>query len=106
MSSNDVSVALNAIVDELAMLPEMFCSANDCDCRPETAVVSASKIPMTNLHSNGGGRATTHQAPPQDRQRPATPSQTPCQCQSRGKTTTSHATSSRQPVPSRQDAPP
>src|SRR5579864_7862891 len=29
------------------MLPEMFCSANDCACRPDTAVVNASKIPMT-----------------------------------------------------------
>jgi hypothetical protein len=25
----------------------MFCSANDCACRPDTAVVNASKIPMT-----------------------------------------------------------
>src|SRR5580692_7432336 len=34
------------------MLPEMFCSANDCACRPDTAVVNASKIPMTlPLHS-------------------------------------------------------
>src|ERR1700720_2946420 len=34
------------------MLPEMFCSANACACRPDTAVVNASKIPMTlPLHS-------------------------------------------------------
>src|ERR1700731_1716825 len=35
------------MVWEFAMLPEMFCSANDCACRPDTAVVNASKIPMT-----------------------------------------------------------
>src|ERR1700730_18401637 len=29
------------------MLPEMFCSANACACRPDTAVVNTSKIPMT-----------------------------------------------------------
>src|ERR1700733_7720592 len=29
------------------MLPEIFCSANECACRPDTAVVNASKIPMT-----------------------------------------------------------
>ena len=29
------------------MLPEMFWSANDCACRPETDVLSASKIPIT-----------------------------------------------------------
>jgi predicted membrane-bound spermidine synthase len=34
----------------LAMLPEMFCRANDCACKPPTAVVSASNKPMTNLH--------------------------------------------------------
>src|SRR5262249_35712399 len=46
-SSNCVLMRLNAVVCELAMLPEMFCSANDCALRPETAVVRASKIPMT-----------------------------------------------------------
>src|SRR5580704_1551043 len=35
------------MVWEFAILPEMFCSANDCACRPDTAVVNASKIPMT-----------------------------------------------------------
>src|SRR3984885_2159933 len=35
------------MVWEFAMLPEMFWSANDCACRPDTAVVNASKIPMT-----------------------------------------------------------
>src|ERR1700675_3808195 len=35
------------MVWEFAMLPEMFCKANDCACRPDTAVVNASKIPMT-----------------------------------------------------------
>src|SRR5262252_565813 len=29
------------------MLPEMFCSAKDCACRPPTEVFSASKIPIT-----------------------------------------------------------
>src|ERR1700685_1576188 len=42
-----VSVSLYPVVCELAMLPEMFCNANDCACRPATAVVNASKIPMT-----------------------------------------------------------
>src|SRR5262249_5153036 len=46
-SSNCVSVRLNAVVWELAMFPEMFCSAKDCACSPGTAVVSASKIPIT-----------------------------------------------------------
>jgi hypothetical protein len=31
------------------MLPEMFCSANDCACRPATALFNASKIPMSCL---------------------------------------------------------
>src|SRR6516225_1408576 len=31
------------------MLPDMFCSADDCACRPDTAVFNASKIPMTYL---------------------------------------------------------
>src|SRR5579862_2574813 len=44
-----VSISLYPVVCELAMLPEIFCSANDCACRPATAVVNASKIPMTDL---------------------------------------------------------
>ena len=51
--------ALVTVVCELAMLPEIFCSANDCALRPETAVVRASKIPMTVLHSDRSGRRTT-----------------------------------------------
>src|SRR5215475_4262939 len=47
MFSNWVLMRLYAVVCELAMLPEMFCSAYDCAPRPETAVVRASKIPMT-----------------------------------------------------------
>src|ERR1700733_3903857 len=35
------------MVEAFAMLPDMFCNAKDCDCRPLTAVVSASKIPIT-----------------------------------------------------------
>src|SRR4051812_43295940 len=46
-SAKLVSVRLNAVVCELAMLPEMFCSACDCARMPETAVVRASKIPIT-----------------------------------------------------------
>src|ERR1700733_7381274 len=41
------------------MLPEMFCSANDCDCRPATAVVNASKIPMTCLHNTTAAHSRT-----------------------------------------------
>src|SRR5665213_261505 len=37
------------------MLPEMFCNANDSDCRPPTAVVSASKIPITLSPFDPGG---------------------------------------------------
>src|SRR5262245_8301407 len=57
-SSNCVLMRLNAVVCEFAMFPEMFCSAYDCALRPETAVVRASKIPMTVLHSGPGGRRT------------------------------------------------
>src|SRR5215471_7394137 len=49
-----VLVSLNPVVCELAMLPEMFCSANDCACSPVTAVVSASKIPIPLLHKGRG----------------------------------------------------
>src|SRR5882762_3580399 len=42
-----VSMRLNAVVCELAMLPEMFSSAYDSARRPPTAVVRAPKIPMT-----------------------------------------------------------
>src|ERR1700733_3143821 len=46
-ASKLVSVSLYPVVCEFAMFPEMFCSANDCACKPPTAVVRASKIPMT-----------------------------------------------------------
>src|SRR5579872_7580533 len=46
-SAKLVFFSLYPVVCELAMLPEIFCSANDCACRPETAVVNASKIPMS-----------------------------------------------------------
>src|SRR5712691_6952002 len=55
-SSKLVSVRLNAVVCELAIFPEMFCSANDCDCSPVTAVVKASKIPILVSHPGGGRR--------------------------------------------------
>src|SRR3954471_3254672 len=42
-----VSMRLNAVVCELAMLPEMFSSAYDSARKPPTAVVRAPKIPMT-----------------------------------------------------------
>src|SRR5713101_3963153 len=54
-----VSVRLKAVVCELAMLPEMFCNANDCACRPVTAVVNASKTPIPILHP-GRGRRSPH----------------------------------------------
>ena len=46
-SSKLVSMRLNAVVCELAMLPDTFSSANDCARMPVTAVVRAPKIPMT-----------------------------------------------------------
>src|SRR5262245_47383238 len=49
-SAKLVSVRLNAVVCEFAMLPEIFCSAKDCACRPVTAVVNASKTPIPILH--------------------------------------------------------
>lgn len=45
-SSKLVSMRLNAVVCKLAMLPEMFSSANNCARIPVTAVVRAPKIPM------------------------------------------------------------
>src|ERR1700733_7563481 len=42
------------------MLPEIFCRANDCACRPATAVVNASKIPIdvspTRSQRDSGGQ--------------------------------------------------
>src|SRR5208282_1881421 len=53
------------MVSELAMLPEMFCSQNDCACRPDTAVVNASKIPMTLPPTRSSTRrATAHDQRP------------------------------------------
>ncbi len=48
-----VSIRLNAVVCELAILPDTFSSAKACARMPETAVVRAPKIPMTwlRLHS-------------------------------------------------------
>src|ERR1035438_10379704 len=53
------------------MLPAMFCSANACACRPDTAVVNASKIPMTlplqldpQRHELGPRRMAQRRAPP------------------------------------------
>ena len=41
-----VPMHLNDVVWALAILPEMFWSANDCACKPATEVLRASKIPM------------------------------------------------------------
>src|SRR5581483_5093580 len=41
-----VSVLLKAVVCELAMLPEMFCSAKACACMPLIEAVSESNAPM------------------------------------------------------------
>src|SRR3954452_19564316 len=46
---------LKPVVCALAMLPEMFCSAKDCACRPPTEVLSASKIPMTSSPDSCSG---------------------------------------------------
>src|SRR5262245_64588537 len=58
-SLNDVSIRLNAVVCELAMLPDTFSSAYDCARRPVTAVVRAPKRPMIFLHVR---RRPTHHA--------------------------------------------
>src|SRR5215471_13622600 len=55
-SAKLVSVPLKAVVCELAMLPEMFCSAKDCAFSPATALVRASKIPMIVSTRDPGGR--------------------------------------------------
>src|ERR1700730_11582709 len=56
------------------MLPEMFCSANDCACIPDTAVVNALKIPMTlplqldpERHELGPRRMAQRRAAPSNR---------------------------------------
>src|ERR1700751_1425621 len=57
------------------MLPEMFCRAKDCACRPVTAVVIASKIPIgasIALTAAGGVGPDAPAAWPQQ------PSQTSC----------------------------
>ena len=46
-----VSTRLKPVVRELAMLPEMFSSEKLWAVRPETAVVSAPKIPMAETSS-------------------------------------------------------
>src|SRR5579871_5361206 len=61
-ASKLVSVSLKPVVCELAMLPEMFCSANDCACRPPTAVVRASKRPMAGLQLAFRRRPRSHVA--------------------------------------------
>src|SRR5258708_38848928 len=47
-----VVISLYAVVCEFAMLPDMFCMAKDCACRPLTEVVIASNKPMADLHSD------------------------------------------------------
>src|SRR5215471_7252697 len=42
-----VFVPLNAVVCEFAILPEIFCNANDWADSPDTALLSASNIPIT-----------------------------------------------------------
>src|ERR1700752_1833532 len=61
------------------MLPEMFCRAYDWALRPETAVVRASKIPMTVLHSAASGRRTDQDV--RGRRNPRRASQAACQMQ-------------------------
>src|SRR5262249_51302114 len=58
------------------MLPEMFWSANDCACRPETDVVRASKIPIPLLQLRPRRPADSGK-PGRSRGRR---SQGPCQC--------------------------
>src|SRR4029077_10569926 len=53
------------------MLPDMFCMAKDCACRPLTAVVRASNRPMTSSPH------TRHTSPCRDSEL-AVPSQSPC----------------------------
>src|SRR3954469_941684 len=54
-STKLVSMRLNAVVCELAMLPEIFSSAKDCARMPVTEVVRAPKIPMTSSPTALGG---------------------------------------------------
>src|ERR1051325_2239833 len=67
-SSKLVSIRLNAVVCELAMLPETFSSAYDCARNPVTAVVRAPNRPMTssptrNPRGTDGRHGRGHQAP-------------------------------------------
>src|SRR5207244_9351884 len=50
------------------MLPEMFWSANDCACRPETAVFRASKIPIPFLQLRSGRPVDSEDTWPQSRE--------------------------------------
>src|SRR3984893_1312403 len=49
-SVKSVVISLYAVVCAFAMLPDMFCMAKDCACRPLTEVVIASNKPMADLH--------------------------------------------------------
>src|ERR1051326_9612015 len=75
-SAKPVFFSLNPVVCELATLPEIFCSANDCACRPATAVVNASKIPMTDLQLKLRSRRDPRR--PSANSVPAGPEQAPC----------------------------
>src|ERR1700680_2225076 len=57
------------------MLPEIFCSAKDCDCKPPTAVLSASKIPITFSPNSTWQPGRSWNPWPQSGE----PSQAPCQ---------------------------
>ena len=59
------------LFENFAMLPDMFCMAKDCACRPLTAVVRASNRPMTSSPQ------TRHTSPCRGSEL-AVPSQSPC----------------------------
>src|SRR5262249_3536283 len=61
-----VLTALKPVVCALAMLPDMFCRANDWACSPETAVASASKAPMAESSDCSNHRIGFQQDPCRD----------------------------------------
>src|SRR5215475_1452629 len=78
-SSKLVSMRLNAVVCELAILPDTFSSAYDCARIPVTAVVRAPNRPMTSSPTRNPRGLTDGTAATSGR-----PSQAACQLQSSG----------------------
>ncbi len=62
-SANVVSIRLNPMVCELAMLPEMFSIANACARNPLTALFNAPNMPMDFLLPNWPSRTCGRTSP-------------------------------------------